>query len=347
MSVMRLKRWDSSINVLGIETSCDETAAAIYNPERGLLANTIYSQVALHAPYGGVVPELASRDHLQHIVPVVSEALHTAGCTPAAIDLIAYTRGPGLVGALMVGASFAQGLAYALECPVVGVHHIEAHLLAVQLGETAPSYPYLGLLVSGGHTMLVQVEAFGRYRILGETLDDAVGEAFDKTAMLLGLGYPGGPALAKLAEQGDPNRFTFSRPMINRPGLSMSFSGLKTQVARAIAAAESDEQTRADIAAAFEVTVVDTLLIKVARAVAETGINQVVVAGGVSANQHLRAECARRFDFPVLFPSPALCTDNAAMVAYTGAQRYARGEQAGDAMAVRARWPIDAIDEAD
>lgn len=329
--------------VLGIETSCDETAVAIYHAERGLLANHIYSQIDLHRAYDGVVPELASRDHIRKILPLIEALLKAAGVSVKDIDGIAYTKGPGLIGSLMVGATIAHSLAFAWNIPVLGVHHMEAHLMAVMLEEKTPEYPFLALIVSGGHTMLVHVNDFGDYCLLGETLDDAVGEAFDKTGSLLGLSYPGGPALAKLAEQGNASRFHFPRPMVNRPGLEFSFSGLKTSVLNCVKQHEQDDQTRADIACAFEDAVVDTLRIKCQRALKQTHLDCLVVAGGVSANKKLRhtlQKVMRADGVEVFYPRSEFCTDNAAMVAYTGFQRLAQGERSELSIEVKARWKI-------
>ncbi len=331
------------MRVLGIETSCDETGVAIYDSEQGLLANQLHSQIALHARYGGVVPELASRDHVQRLVPLVQAALAEARLSADALDGIAYTAGPGLVGALLVGATFAQGLADGWGKPAVAVHHLEGHLLAPLLEQPAPQVPFVALLVSGGHTQLFDVAALGSYRLLGESVDDAAGEAFDKTAKLLGLSYPGGAALAELASHGHAGRFHFPRPMTDRPGLDFSFSGLKTAAANTIAIQGADAQTRADIARAFEEAVVDTLLIKCKRALKETGRQQLVIAGGVSANQQLRAglrELGRRHKVAVFFPRPALCTDNGAMIALAGCLRLQAGERAPRAVSCRPRWPL-------
>jgi N6-L-threonylcarbamoyladenine synthase len=331
--------------VLGIETSCDETAVAIYDPARGLLSHTLHSQVDLHAAYGGVVPELASRDHVRRINPLIRQALADAGLTAAGLSGVAYTAGPGLIGALMVGGAVAAGLALAHGLPLVPVHHMEAHLLAPMLESPHPEFPFLALLVSGGHTQLVAVEGVGRYEILGESLDDAVGEAFDKVAKLLGLPYPGGPALAKLAERGKPGRFKFSRPMTDRPGLDFSFSGLKTAVLTALPA-DADEQTRADLARGFEECVADTLVIKCERALEQTGFRSLVVAGGVGANLHLRAalqKAASNSGTKLFFPRREFCTDNAAMIAYTGAARLSEGRPAAGPLEVRARWPMSEL----
>jgi N6-L-threonylcarbamoyladenine synthase len=331
--------------VLGIETSCDETAVAVYDPARGLLSHTLHSQVDLHAAYGGVVPELASRDHVRRINPLIRQALAEAGLSASDLSGIAYTAGPGLIGALMVGGAVAAGLALAHGLPLVPVHHMEAHLLAPMLETPHPEFPFLALLVSGGHTQLVAVEGVGRYEILGESLDDAVGEAFDKVAKLLGLPYPGGPALAKLAERGKPGRFKFSRPMTDRPGLDFSFSGLKTAVLTALPAG-ADEQTRADLARGFEDCVADTLVIKCERALEHTGFRSLVVAGGVGANLRLRAalqKSADRTGTKLFFPRREFCTDNAAMVAYAGAARLSEGRSAAGPLEVRARWPMSEL----
>ncbi|MCH7696068.1 MAG: tRNA (adenosine(37)-N6)-threonylcarbamoyltransferase complex transferase subunit TsaD, partial [Proteobacteria bacterium] len=274
--------------VLGIESSCDETGIAIYHSDRGLLAHVLHSQVDLHRRYGGVVPELASRDHISRIIPLIRQVLDKARIKPNEVGGVAYTAGPGLIGALLVGVAIGRSLAYAWDVPAVAIHHMEAHLLAPMLEEDAPGFPFLALLVSGGHTQLVQVDAPGNYELLGESLDDAAGEAFDKTAKLLGLAYPGGPELSKLAERGEPGRFLFPRPMTKRPGLDFSFSGLKTHAATVVRQSDDDEQTRADIALAFVDAVVDTLVIKCRRAMQETGLTQMVAAGGVSANKQLR-----------------------------------------------------------
>ena len=288
------------MRVLGIETSCDETGVAVYDTESGLRAHALYSQIALHAEYGGVVPELASRDHVRKLLPLIRQTLAESGMTVADIDGVAYTAGPGLVGALMVGAATGRALAWSLDVPAIGVHHMEGHLLAPLLEDPGLKPPFVALLVSGGHTQLVAVDAIGAYRLLGETLDDAAGEAFDKTAKLMGLPYPGGPELARLAESGQPGRFKFSRPMTDRPGLDFSFSGLKTQVLLAWQRSDRSEQTRADVAHAFEEAIVETLAIKCRRALAQTGARRLVVAGGVGANRRLRAQlaeaCQVRFD---------------------------------------------------
>jgi N6-L-threonylcarbamoyladenine synthase len=337
--------------VLGIESSCDETGVAILRwepdaPGRGLLAHTLYSQIKLHADYGGVVPELASRDHVRKLLPLIREALAQAGLGVRDLGGVAYTAGPGLVGALLVGASAGRALAWALGVPAIAVHHMEGHLLAPLLEEDPPQPPFVALLVSGGHSMLVEVEAIGHYTILGDTLDDAAGEAFDKTAKLMGLPYPGGPALAKLAEQGQPGAFHFSRPMTNRPGLDFSFSGLKTQVLLAWQKSDQSEQTRADIARAFEETIVDTLIIKCRRALEATGAQRLVIAGGVGANRRLRAELATAGEhdgFRVYFPRLAFCTDNGAMIALAGAIRLASGQHQDATIQVRPRWDLQSL----
>ncbi|UTM56911.1 tRNA (adenosine(37)-N6)-threonylcarbamoyltransferase complex transferase subunit TsaD [Photobacterium sp. CCB-ST2H9] len=334
------------MRILGIETSCDETGVAIYDDEKGLLAHELYSQVKLHADYGGVVPELASRDHVKKTIPLVKQALADAGLTPADLDGVAYTAGPGLVGALLVGATIGRSLAYAWNLPAVAVHHMEGHLLAPMLEENPPEFPFVALLVSGGHTMMVEVKCIGEYRILGESIDDAAGEAFDKTAKLMGLDYPGGPLLSKLADQGTSGRFTFPRPMTDRPGMDFSFSGLKTFAANTIRANDDDAQTRADIACAFQEAVVDTLAIKCKRALKETGFKRLVIAGGVSANRHLRSELAKlmeSLDGEVFYPRTEFCTDNGAMIAYAGMQRLKNQEIMDLGVKAHPRWPIDTL----
>jgi N6-L-threonylcarbamoyladenine synthase len=329
--------------VLGLETSCDETGVALYDTDRGLVAEVLHSQVDLHAAYGGVVPEIASRDHLRRLLPLIQQVLGEAGVERP--DAIAYTAGPGLVGALMVGSGMANGLGLAWDRPVIPVHHMEGHLLAPMLEDEPPAWPFLALLVSGGHTMLVWVEALGQYRILGSTLDDAVGEAFDKTAKLLGLGYPGGPALAKLAESGDDAAHTFPRPMQNRPGYDFSFSGLKTAVmlkVREAEAADSIDDVRADIAASFQRAAVDTLVKRTLKAAAAEGAERIVVAGGVGANQRLRTDLAARFDGTVYYPRMKFCTDNGAMIAIAGGLRLADAAEAATIRA-RARWSLESL----
>ncbi|HMN34622.1 MAG TPA: tRNA (adenosine(37)-N6)-threonylcarbamoyltransferase complex transferase subunit TsaD [Chiayiivirga sp.] len=329
--------------VLGIETSCDETGVAVYDTARGLRSHTLYSQIRLHADYGGVVPELASRDHVRKLVPLVRECLAQAGLGLADLDGVAYTAGPGLVGALLVGAALGRALAFALEIPAIGVHHMEGHLLAPLLEEDAPQPPFVALLVSGGHSQLVDVRGIGDYALLGETLDDAAGEAFDKTAKLMGLPYPGGPHLAKLAQQGRPDIYTFARPMTDRPGLEFSFSGLKTQVLLAWQQSDRSDQTRADIARGFEEAVTETLAIKCERALVQTGRGALVVAGGVGANRRLRerlAALAERRRVQVCFPRLEFCTDNGAMIAFAGALRLAAGEREGAAIRAHPRWDM-------
>lgn len=329
------------MQVLGLETSCDETGVAVYDTEIGLLAQALHSQVDLHAAYGGVVPEIASRDHIRILLPLIQQLTREAAIERA--DAIAYTAGPGLVGALMVGSGLANGLGLAWQCPVIAVHHMEGHLLAPMLEPDAPRYPFLALLVSGGHTMLVSVAGIGDYTVLGTTLDDAVGEAFDKTAKLLGLGYPGGPALARLAERGDATAFALPRPMLNRPGLDFSFSGLKTAVMLRVREAEAAGQLhRADLAASFQQAAVDTLVGRTLQAARQTGAERVVVAGGVGANRMLREQLAERFHGRVFYPRPEFCTDNGAMIAIAGALRLADAAPPEEIRVV-ARWPLDSL----
>jgi N6-L-threonylcarbamoyladenine synthase len=337
------------MRVLGIETSCDETGVALYDGERGLLAHALYSQIELHARYGGVVPELASRDHVRKLLPLVEKVLDEAGMDAAGIDGVAYTAGPGLIGALLVGAMTGRSLAWAWGVPAVAIHHMEGHLLAPMLEANAPAFPFLALLVSGGHSMIVQVEGVGRYRVLGDTVDDAVGEAFDKTAKLLGLPYPGGPALAKLAEQGNPARFDFPRPMVDRPGLDFSFSGLKTFALNTWRQSGQTDRDRADIARAFEDAVVDTMTIKCRRAVHQVGVKRLVIAGGVGANRHLRMRLASMMDKEggeVFYPRPAFCTDNGAMIAYAGYQRLQAGQAEGLTVRANPRWSLEELEPA-
>ncbi|MFJ5161132.1 tRNA (adenosine(37)-N6)-threonylcarbamoyltransferase complex transferase subunit TsaD [Pantoea sp. NPDC088449] len=334
------------MRVLGIETSCDETGIAIYDDASGLLANQLYSQVKLHADYGGVVPELASRDHVRKTVPLIQAALKEAGLEPQQIDGVAYTAGPGLVGALLVGATIGRALAFAWNVPAVPVHHMEGHLLAPMLEEHPPQFPFVALLVSGGHTQLISVTGIGEYTLLGESIDDAAGEAFDKTAKLLGLDYPGGPMLSRMAQQGTPNRFKFPRPMTDRPGLDFSFSGLKTFAANTIREHQDDEQARADIARAFEDAVVDTLMIKCKRALEQTGFKRLVIAGGVSANRTLRermAEMMQKRGGEVFYARPEFCTDNGAMIAYAGMVRLKGGTRGELGVSVRPRWPLSEL----
>ena len=336
------------MRILGIETSCDETGVAIYDEEKGLIANQLHTQIALHADYGGVVPELASRDHIRKLAPLLQAALQEANLTAKDIDGVAYTSGPGLVGALLVGSTVARSLAYAWNIPAIGVHHMEGHLLAPMLEENPPHFPFVALLVSGGHTQLVRVDGVGRYELLGESIDDAAGEAFDKTAKLLGLDYPGGAALARLALNGTPNRFACPRPMTDRPGLDFSFSGLKTFAANTLhqvmqEEGELTEQSKADIAYAFQEAVVDTLAIKCKRALKQTGLKRLVIAGGVSANKQLRqtlAELMQQLGGEVFYPQPQFCTDNGAMIAYAGFLRLKQGQQQDLAIEVRPRWAM-------
>lgn len=339
------------MRVLGIETSCDETGVAIYDEHKGLIANQLYTQIALHADYGGVVPELASRDHIRKTLPLIQAALTQANLTANEIDGIAYTSGPGLVGALLVGSTIARSLAYAWNVPALGVHHMEGHLLAPMLEKNPPHFPFVALLVSGGHTQLVRVDGVGDYQLLGESIDDAAGEAFDKTAKLLGLDYPGGAALARLAESGDPHRFVFPRPMTDRPGLDFSFSGLKTFAANTIhqvieKEGQLSQQSKADIAYAFQQAVVDTLLIKCKRALKETGLKRLVIAGGVSANQQLRhalSDLMQQLKGEVFYPQPQFCTDNGAMIAYAGFLRLKQGQKQDLSIEVRPRWAMTSL----
>ena len=329
--------------ILGIESSCDETGVALYDSEHGLLSQALHSQVALHADFGGVVPELASRDHVRKITPLTQRVLRDADKTLDDIDGIAYTAGPGLMGALLVGASFAKSLAWSLGVPALGIHHMEAHLLAPLISRQtdALGLPFVALLVSGGHTQLVHVKTFGDYEILGESVDDAAGEAFDKTAKLLGLGYPGGPKIAAQAEQGDPTRFRFPRPMTDRPGLDFSFSGLKTYALNTVQSLGTlSEQDIADVSVAFEIAAVDTLVIKCRRAIEQSGAQQLVIAGGVSANTRLRQELTDKLQAEIVYAPLALCTDNGAMIAYAGALRMLGGAQEDLSINTRPRWPM-------
>jgi len=330
--------------ILGIETSCDETGAALYDTEKGLLADVLHSQVELHALYGGVVPELASRDHVRRLLPLTRSLLERAARGVEDIDLIAFTQGPGLGGALLVGASVAAGLGLALEKPVVGIHHLEGHLLSPLLADPRPEFPFVALLVSGGHTQLMRVDGVGRYEMLGETQDDAAGEAFDKTATLLGLGYPGGPALAKLAEAGDAKRFAFPRPMMSSGDLHFSFSGLKTAVLTRVRELGSpDDRTRADLAASFQAAIVDVLVAKCLQALDREGLQRLVVAGGVGANTQLRARLetgvAQR-GATVYFPPLRLCTDNGAMIAFAAALKFPAGRAGSAGFEVHPRWDL-------
>lgn len=335
------------MKILGIETSCDETGIAIYDDKDGLLANQLYSQISLHADYGGVVPELASRDHIRKTVPLIQAALKEANLTGKDIDAVAYTAGPGLVGALLVGASIGRALAYAWNVPAVAVHHMEGHLLAPMLEDNPPEFPFVALLVSGGHTQLIKVTAIGEYQLLGESIDDAAGEAFDKTAKLLGIDYPGGAKLSKLAQSGNESRFHFPRPMTDRPGLDFSFSGLKTFAANTIRQNQPlDEQTKADIARAFEDALVDTLVIKSKRALEQTGYNRLVIAGGVSANLTLRqrlAQLMQKKQGQVYYPRLAFCTDNGAMIAYAGMVHLKKQQTAKLAIDVKPRWLLSEL----
>lgn len=332
--------------VLGIESSCDESAVAVYDTQRGLLAHNLYSQVELHAEFGGVVPELASRDHIRKLTPLILQTLEEAG--QPIISGVAYTAGPGLIGALLAGGAIARSLAYAWQVPAVGVHHMEGHLLAPMLEDNPPAFPFIALLVSGGHTMLIRVDGIGRYKLLGDTLDDAAGEAFDKTAKMLGLGYPGGPIVSKRALEGDATRYKFPRPMVDRPGLDMSFSGLKTFSLntwhKAQAQGDGNDQTRADICRAFELAVADTLVIKCKRALEQEGLNRLVVSGGVSANREIRAKLDAlmlKRKGQTFYPRLEFCTDNAAMIAYAGAQRLMAGEHNDLNFAAKARWSLE------
>jgi len=339
------------MRILGIETSCDETGIAIYDEAQGILAHRLYSQIEVHADYGGVVPELASRDHIRKTIPLIKEALAEANLTPQDLDGVAYTAGPGLVGALLVGCSIGRSLAYGWNIPAVPVHHMEGHLLAPMLEDDVPDFPFVALLVSGGHTMLVRVDGIGHYELLGESVDDAAGEAFDKTAKLLGLDYPGGPALSKMAESGRKGQYKFPRPMTDRPGLDFSFSGLKTATATAIRKeiqlhGEMDEQMLADIAYAFQEAVVETLAIKCRRALKQCELKRLVIAGGVSANTQLRkklAEITQKLGGKVYYPRPEFCTDNGAMIAYAGMQRLKSGVVTDLTFKATPRWPLDTL----
>ena len=334
------------MRILAIESSCDESAAAVLDADRGLLGHEVFSQIELHRVFGGVVPELASRDHVRKLLPLIRSVLDSAATTPAELNGVAYTAGPGLIGALLTGASLARSLAYAWRIPALGVHHLEGHLLAPLLEPEPPPFPHVALLVSGGHTMLIEVQAIGSYRLLGETRDDAAGEAFDKTAKLLGLPYPGGPELARLADRGTPGAFTFPRPMLDRPGLEFSFSGLKTAVVHALRGREMTDAVRADVAAAVQLSIVETLTAKALRALEETGLDTLVVSGGVSANRRLRsrlAEAARREGARVYYPRIEFCTDNAAMIAVAGLARLKAGQHDGLEIQARARWPLESL----
>ncbi len=339
------------MRVLGIETSCDETGVAIYDTELGLLGDTLYSQVAMHAEYGGVVPELASRDHIKRLIPLIRQVLEEADTSAEQIEAIAYTAGPGLIGALMVGAATARAIALTWDVPAIAVHHMEGHLLAPMLERNPPSFPFVALLVSGGHTQLVEVKGIGEYQLLGESLDDAAGEAFDKAAKMLGLDYPGGPLIAKLAERGDRTRFKFPRPMVDRPGMDMSFSGLKTFTLNTVNKFKTtdalDAQTQADIAAAFEEAVVDTLAIKCKRALQHTEFKQLIIAGGVSANSRLREKLQQMVTAQrasLFYARAEFCTDNGAMIAFAGAQRLVAGQSNDLTIMARPRWPMSELE---
>ena len=330
--------------ILGVESSCDETGLALYDSESGLLSHALHSQVAMHQDYGGVVPELASRDHIRRVVPLAREVMRRAGRDLSDLDATAYTEGPGLAGALLVGAAFAKSLAFALDVPAVGIHHLEGHLLSPLLSRHPPSFPFVALLVSGGHTQLMRVAGVGQYELLGETLDDAAGEAFDKTAKLLGLDYPGGPAVSALAESGRHGRFKLPRPMLNSGDLEFSFSGLKTAVAMLVRSQPADRDTQADIACAFQDAIVEVLVAKCVAAMHKTGLDRLVVAGGVGANKQLRTgldSAARHEGFDVFYPELELCTDNGAMIAFAAALRWKDGLPGADpAFSVRPRWDL-------
>jgi N6-L-threonylcarbamoyladenine synthase len=331
--------------VLGIETSCDETAVAIYHAEKGLISHVLYSQADTHSEYGGVVPEIASRDHIRKLVPLIKQTLSDSQLSASNINGIAYTAGPGLMGALLVGAATARSLAWTWQIPAIAVHHMEGHLLAPMLEADPPSFPFVALLISGGHSLLIEVTGIGQYRLLGESLDDAAGEAFDKTAKMLGLGYPGGPRLAELAEQGQA-RFKFPRPMTDRPGLEFSFSGLKTFTLNTLQNSEQTEQDKADIALAFQQAMAETLSIKCKRALQQTGLKTLVIAGGVSANKSIRQhliEMTETLGAKAYFPRHEFCTDNGAMIAYTGCQRLLAGQTQNLEIFARPRWPIDEL----
>ena len=337
------------MKVLGIETSCDETGIALYDDARGLLGQALHSQVAMHERYGGVVPELASRDHVRRVLPLTRRVLAESGCSLGDLDAIAYTQGPGLAGALLVGASVGVSLAYALGIPAIGVHHLEGHLLSPLLSKDPPAFPFVALLVSGGHTQLLRVDGVGRYALLGDTVDDAAGEAFDKSAKLLGLGYPGGPAVARLAESGDAAAYALPRPKLRDADLDFSFAGLKTAVLTQVRRGLPDEAARAGLAASVQAAIVDVLVAKSLAALEHTGLKTLVVAGGVSANRRLRERLAKAQGvrgLKIHFPEPALCTDNGAMIAFAGALRLADGAGFGPPMRfdVRPRWALEAID---
>lgn len=337
--------------VLGIESSCDETGIAIYDTDKGLITHTLYTQVELHAQYGGVVPELASRDHIRKLTPLILQTLEESGIHRQQLDGIAYTAGPGLIGALLAGSSVARSLAYALDIPAIGVHHMEGHLLAPMLEDTKPDFPFICLLVSGGHSMIIRVDGIGQYKLLGDTLDDAAGEAFDKTAKMLELGYPGGPNVSNLALKGDATRYKFPRPMVDRPGLDMSFSGLKTFTLNtwnaAVKTDDASEQTKADICRAFELAVADTLRIKCKRALEQENLNRIVVAGGVSANREIRSQLdalMQKRKGETFYPRLEFCTDNGAMIAYAGAQRLLAGQSSDLNFAATPRWSLEELE---
>ncbi len=336
--------------VLGIESSCDETGIALYDTQKGLIADTLHTQVELHAKYGGVVPELASRDHIRKLTPLIRKTLDDASIAFADLQGIAYTKGPGLMGALLAGTSVARSLAYALNIPAIGVHHMEGHLLAPMLEDEQPDFPFICLLVSGGHSMIVRVDGIGQYKVLGDTLDDAAGEAFDKTAKLLDLGYPGGPNVSNLALKGRADRYKFPRPMVDRPGLDMSFSGLKTYTRntwlKAVKENDNTEQTKADICRAFEIAVAETLTIKCKRALEQEGLNRIVIAGGVSANRSIREKLSQLMSKrcgEIFYPRLQFCTDNGAMIAYAGAQRLQAGQQDTLSFAATPRWSLEEL----
>lgn len=341
----KLLLYKKLMYVLGIETSCDETAVAIYHADKGLISHNLYSQVEMHNEYGGVVPELASRDHIRKLTPLIRQILRDSHLTSNDINGIAYTAGPGLMGALLVGATTARSLAWAWRVPAIAIHHMEGHLLAPMLEDHPPKFPFVALLISGGHTMLIEVKNIGQYHLLGESLDDAAGEAFDKTAKLLGLDYPGGPALAKLASQGHP-QLKFPRPMTDRPGLDFSFSGLKTFALNTFNNSLKTQQDKADIAFAFQQAVAETLAIKCKRALQQTGLTTLVVAGGVSANQEIRKQLlqmSQKQAAQIYFPRPAFCTDNGAMIAYAGYQRLNAGQTQSLEIFARPRWPMSEL----
>lgn len=331
--------------ILGIETSCDETGVALYHSTKGLISHHLYSQVAMHSEYGGIVPELASRDHIRKLIPLIKQSLSESNLDKSCLAGIAYTAGPGLMGALLVGATTARSLAWSLRIPAIAVHHMEGHLLAPMLEQNPPPFPFVALLVSGGHTLLIKVNGIGQYTHLGESLDDAAGEAFDKTAKMLGLGYPGGPKVSQLAEKGT-NRFKFPRPMTDRPGLDFSFSGLKTFTMNTLNSTEKTEQDKADIAYAFQKATAETLVIKCRRALQQTGLKTLVIAGGVSANKQIRTELlemTKKENAKLFFPRLEFCTDNGAMIAYAGCQRLLAGQQENLEIHAKPRWPIEQL----